>query len=385
MTEKVRTIEKDTLNEVRKQRKHICFCGDETALMELMKDERKCLCCAYGERLAMIRECVSVNSLYDPRYTEEAESCIAASEYIVLYGVEKMSAREFDTFAEFVFSSNENVTLILSGDFRTRVSCAANEYSSARDSEHWKRLAFVTVELEREDADTELQRAIELIADGDFSGAEWINEHCLKVRDRDAVRVTSTNSAAAIINEACKDNALKEYVYPEGLASGNVKAKIEGEIDESDTPIPLSMYVHEYQQMMTVIFPHQESPYKAGGYIGSLHLHEPDMFMLSIKKLELNIYFARVAFEKRVPQYCVNEFGEGEVGSRTVGRIIQYPMIPANAASLEQTDRILLDKVEIDPTTTMQGELCALLSRCRSVEGIYLTRPIRPEDLKADK
>ena len=71
-------------------------------------------------------------------------------------------------------------------------------------------------------------------------------------------------------------------------------------------------------------------------------------------------------------------------GHEIIGDFTQYNLIPAHAVSLQQTELMTLENVIIDPDTTLPGELAAKLSRCRSANGLYLTRPITPEDIKTD-
>jgi ATP-dependent DNA helicase PIF1 len=76
-----------------------------------------------------------------------------------------------------------------------------------------------------------------------------------------------------------------------------------------------------------------------------------------------------------------------KVDSKTVGSYTQYPFKLAWAVTIHKAQGKTFDKVYIDLSTGTfaHGQLYVALSRCRTLEGIYLKRPIVPKDIILDK
>lgn len=64
---------------------------------------------------------------------------------------------------------------------------------------------------------------------------------------------------------------------------------------------------------------------------------------------------------------------------------MQFPFKLAYAVTVHKSQGKTFDKVVIDPQLSEKGQLYVALSRCSSLEGIQLIRPITPEALKANE
>ena len=75
-----------------------------------------------------------------------------------------------------------------------------------------------------------------------------------------------------------------------------------------------------------------------------------------------------------------------KVDSRTTGTFTQYPFKLAWAVTIHKAQGKTFDKVYIDLTTGTfaHGQLYVALSRCRTLEGLYLKRPITQQDIILD-
>jgi ATP-dependent exoDNAse (exonuclease V) alpha subunit len=69
-----------------------------------------------------------------------------------------------------------------------------------------------------------------------------------------------------------------------------------------------------------------------------------------------------------------------------VGQYTQYPLMLAWAVTIHKSQGQTLDNVYIDlgSGAFASGQTYVALSRCRSIDGIGLARPIRPADIKCD-
>jgi hypothetical protein len=73
--------------------------------------------------------------------------------------------------------------------------------------------------------------------------------------------------------------------------------------------------------------------------------------------------------------------------SQTTGTFTQYPFKLAWAVTIHKAQGKTFNKVYVDLTTGTfaHGQLYVALSRCRTLEGLHLKRPIVPQDIILDK
>ncbi len=75
-----------------------------------------------------------------------------------------------------------------------------------------------------------------------------------------------------------------------------------------------------------------------------------------------------------------------KIESKTVGNFTQYPLKPAWALTIHKSQGKSFDKVYVDLAggTFAHGQLYVALSRCRTLEGLHLKRPVRASDILLD-
>jgi ATP-dependent DNA helicase PIF1 len=84
-------------------------------------------------------------------------------------------------------------------------------------------------------------------------------------------------------------------------------------------------------------------------------------------------------------QFVLDKYTQ-KVDSRTTGTFTQYPFKLAWAVTIHKAQGKTFDKVYVDLSTGTfaHGQLYVALSRCRTLEGLYLKRPINQADIILD-
>jgi len=188
--------------------------------------------------------------------------------------------------------------------------------------------------------------------------------------------LTTINAKADNINQA----RLKRIDEPELI----YEAKLEGDFGERENQLPAPRTLE----------------LKVGAQVMFLRNHGGWVNGTVGKILELGDEFARVAIEsgpfkgevtveketwERV-KYTWDD-KQQRIMTKTVGRYTQLPFRLAWAVTIHKAQGLTLESVtiDLDRGTFERGQAYVALSRCRTIEGLSLSRPLRVEDVKLDK
>jgi ATP-dependent exoDNAse (exonuclease V) alpha subunit len=188
------------------------------------------------------------------------------------------------------------------------------------------------------------------------------------------ITLTSTNVAADRVNLR-KLDALSTplALFP---------ARVEGEFDPKAFPTDHPLSIKAGAQVM-FLKNHPEGHW-VNGTLGTVAAHEPDAIWVDIPSRPGGpVRVERAQWESI--RYELDP-ATGAVVPRPVGRFTQFPLRPAWAMTIHKSQGKTFDRVVIDlgGGAFAHGQSYVALSRCTTLEGITLRRPLSGRDLMVD-
>ncbi len=186
------------------------------------------------------------------------------------------------------------------------------------------------------------------------------------------VVLTGTNNTAFAINHARLD------ALPGPVCA--YEAKVTGEFDQRLYPTEAPLLLKPGARV--IMLKNDADKNWVNGTLATVVTAEPD-------RLEVEIDGTRHAVEpakwERI-RYGYNA-GSKTLNKDVIGTFAQYPLRLAWALTVHKAQGQSLDKVYVDLRRGLfaHGQAYVALSRCRSLEGLQLSRPLRPQDLHLDR
>ena len=187
------------------------------------------------------------------------------------------------------------------------------------------------------------------------------------------VTLTATNAAADGIN----DEALLRIASKEHLLKGELEGKFNFARDRLPSPLELRLKVGA-QVMFTK---NDEQRRWVNGTMGVVRTIDEDSIRVDVDGKTHTVEhtsWETYEYEFDAKQNCIL--------SKPLGTYTQYPLMLAWAVTIHKSQGKTLDNVVIDlgNGAFASGQVYVALSRCRSLEGIKLARPLRPSDIRCD-
>jgi ATP-dependent DNA helicase PIF1 len=205
-----------------------------------------------------------------------------------------------------------------------------------------------------------------------------LNRRCSKKNDRlGDITLTCTNNQADQINrEALQSLPSKEYSF-----KGEFDGQFSLEHDKLPSPIDLRLKVGSH-----VMFTKNDEQRRwVNGTIGNvLEINQRTIRVELVSDANGTVCDVLPAIWNTY-KYSYNP-DEDQIVANKVGQYMQYPLMLAWAVTIHKSQGKTLNNVSVDlgSGAFATGQVYVALSRCRSVEGIHLTRPIRKTDVKCD-
>lgn len=203
-----------------------------------------------------------------------------------------------------------------------------------------------------------------------------MNERCLGEHDEGwDVTLTGTNAQADAINE----DSMEAIRSPEFLFEGQIEGKFR--LDKERLPSPFDLRLKEGARVMFT--KNDEDRRWVNGTTGVV-------CGLSAEKVEVQIGGSGATTWEVEPvgweshEYVLDE--QNRIVARKIGEYRQYPLMLAWAVTIHKSQGKTLDRILVDlgSGAFAPGQAYVALSRCRSMEGIRLARPLRASDIKCD-
>ena len=159
-------------------------------------------------------------------------------------------------------------------------------------------------------------------------------------------------------------------------------AKISGSVSVFPAETPLNLKVGA-QVMFLKNDPKRRY---VNGTVGKIHALEHNAIKVAILTPAGTISVINVEpFEWDVVKHTVNQ--NNEIETQKTGKYTQYPLRLAWAMTIHKSQGKTFDRVIIDmgKGAFEFGQTYVALSRCRTLEGIILRKPLRPQDIFVDE
>lgn len=210
---------------------------------------------------------------------------------------------------------------------------------------------------------------------------EFINGRvCEDIGNRDLsqyVYLTPTNALASQLNGSKLETLSGQSYYYKGDIEGDFTGRY----------LPTEMELHLKKNAQVMLLNNDEDGRWVNGTIGIIidirkDITGADFIVIELsggKTVELGVYKWELFRFKVDP-------GSNEIRSETIGYFIQYPIKLAWAITIHKSQGKTFDKVVLDTTGGIfaPGQLYVALSRCRSLDGIILKKPLSFGEVHAD-
>ena len=208
-------------------------------------------------------------------------------------------------------------------------------------------------------------------ADLDLLNARVVSEKAIRA-DSSYVTLVATNAAAATINSD-RISELKADLQ-------TWKAKITGEISKEDYPTPEVLEFKVGALVMMLV-----NEYSTTGSIKWVNGSLGNITAIDLKSQEpsvtVKIIGSGVTERVKIHTWEVKRpiLVDEEMQFEVVGSFSQFPFNLAWAVTIHKSQGKTFDKVIVDLSSRMfaEGQLYVALSRCTTLEGLKLTKPVR--------
>ncbi len=213
----------------------------------------------------------------------------------------------------------------------------------------------------------------------DYEDLEDLNRRCLPNFEPEDFFITlcATNAKADAINR----RKLSEINLPETRYT----ATVSGSFDPRLYPTELILSLKIGAQVMFL----KNDPARqfVNGTIGKVASLSKHSITVEVEEYGARRTIEAEPMEWEILRYKPSAEDPQKIETETIGTFLQFPLRLAWAITIHKSQGKTFDKVIIDlgHGAFEHGQTYVALSRCRSLEGIVLKQPLRPNDIRTDE
>jgi ATP-dependent exoDNAse (exonuclease V) alpha subunit len=198
-------------------------------------------------------------------------------------------------------------------------------------------------------------------------------------QDEHAITLTTNNAKADNINLRQSQAIQTEPVILTGQVSGRFN------VDERNLPAPLNLTLKVGSRVMLTANDQTYPKRWVNGSLGVVRTITSDYVKVELDHPLSKVYVEVPKSQWETYQYEFDDLTQ-QIKPVVIGTYSQYPLMLAWAVTIHKSQGKTLERVKVDLSggAFAPGQVYVALSRCTSLEGITLEKPIRRSDVKCD-
>ena len=212
---------------------------------------------------------------------------------------------------------------------------------------------------------------------------DTLNTICYETKkeaDEQTITLTTTNARADQINGA----GLRALTTDAKVYTGNTTGKFN--VDERNLPSPNHLTLKVGAKVMFTATDSNFPKRWVNGTIGVVRELLPNTVKVMVQNGPYSNTVEVKGHQWESYRYD-HDMMSGRISPNIIGTFVQIPLMLAWAVTIHKSQGKTLDKIKVDLSSGAfaSGQVYVALSRCTSIEGIILERPIQAKDVSCDQ